>query len=176
MTQAEIAAYVQQHLQEKGITVVLSGGALVAIYTAGKYVSRDVDLVNVHSVDRRKIKAAMDEIGFHENARYFQHPQSRHIVEFPPGPLAIDDQPLRKLALIHLATGTLRVISPTDCVRDRLAAYYFWDDQPGLQQAVLVTRHKRVNLTAIRQWSARLHMLPKFEIFRQMCLAGRRGA
>jgi hypothetical protein len=46
MTQAELGAYVQSHLGAKGIDVVLSGGAVVAIYTSGKYVSRDLDFVN----------------------------------------------------------------------------------------------------------------------------------
>jgi hypothetical protein len=109
----------------------------------------------------------MEEIGFREIARSFHHPQSKHIVEFPPGPLAIDDQPVRGVAKIKFATGTLIVISATDCVRDRLAAYYFWDDQPGLKQAVLVATHKRVDMARIRRWSAKLDMLPKFETFRQ---------
>lgn len=45
MTQAELAAYVQSHLQTKGISVILSGGAPVAIYSENKYVSADIDLV-----------------------------------------------------------------------------------------------------------------------------------
>lgn len=174
MTQAELAAYVQQHLSERGFTVVLSGGAAAALYTGDKYVSEDIDLVNVYSVDRRRIKAAMEEIGFRETARYFHHTQSRHLVEFPPGPLAIGDQPVRHVVKIRLATGTLTVISPTDCVMDRLAAYYFWDDQPGLEQALWVAKLKRVDMTGIRQWSAKLDMLPKFEIFRQRRSARKR--
>ena len=66
MTRAELAAYVQSHLQAKGITVILSGGASVAISTSNKYVSADVDLVDVYSVERNRIMAAMEEIGFHE--------------------------------------------------------------------------------------------------------------
>lgn len=46
MTQSEIGAFVQSYLREKGITVVLSGGALVSIYSSNKYVSRDLDMVN----------------------------------------------------------------------------------------------------------------------------------
>jgi hypothetical protein len=53
MTQAELAAYVQSHLRTKGINVVLSGGAAVAIYTTNKYVSVDIDLVDI-SYDSRK--------------------------------------------------------------------------------------------------------------------------
>ena len=88
MTQAELAATVQVHLLKKGITVVLSGGAAVAIYTDNKYVSADIDLVDVDFTDRKKIKAAMEEIGFSEKHRYFVHPDAKQMVEFPPGPLS----------------------------------------------------------------------------------------
>ncbi len=174
MTQAEVAAFVESHLRRKGIDVVLSGGAAVAIYSANLYVSRDIDLVNVNLVDRKRIKAAMEEIGFREVARYFHHPRSRHIVEFPVGPLAIDDLPVQNIASIRLSTGTLRIISAADCVKDRLAAYYYWGDQASLQQAVLVAQKKRVRLAEIRRWSARIDKMPAFEIFRRKAAARRK--
>jgi len=124
MTQAEAGAFVQSHLREKGILVVLSDGASVAIYTNGKYVSQDLDLINVYSVNRRAIRQAMNEIGFNEDGRYFKHPNSQFIVEFPPGPLTVGEEPVKQVDEIRLATGILRIISPTDCVKDRLAAYY----------------------------------------------------
>jgi hypothetical protein len=46
MTQGELGAFIQSQLREKGIEVVLSGGAAVAIYTNNKYVSKDLDLIN----------------------------------------------------------------------------------------------------------------------------------
>ena len=176
MTQAEVAAYVQNHLKRRGITVVLSGGAAVAIYSLNKYVSRDIDLVNSYAVERKRIRAAMEEIGFREIAKYFHHPQTSHIVEFPTGPLAIDDEPVEQLATIRLATGNLRLITATDCVRDRLAAYYFWDDRSSLEQAVLVACQKRVSMTEIRKWSTKLGMLPKFESFRRRVAGSRRAS
>jgi hypothetical protein len=36
MTLAGLGAYIKSHLREKGIDVVLSGGAIVAIYASGK--------------------------------------------------------------------------------------------------------------------------------------------
>ncbi len=167
MTQAELAAYVQGSLLKSGITVVLSGGAAVSIYTRNRYVSRDVDLVNVYSVDRKKIRQAMQALGFKEQHRYFVHPQSRHIVEFPPGPLAIADEEIRGVSRIHYATGTLRVISPTECVKDRLAAFYFWSDQQSLVQAVMVARSRRVNLREIRRWSRAEGMEQKYREFHE---------
>jgi len=145
--------------------VVLSGGAAVSIYTLNKYVSRDIDLVNVYAVERKKIRAAMHEIGFQERNRYFIHPESNHIVEFPPGPLAVDSQSVTRISKVKYSTGTLRVISPTDCVKDRLAAYYFWNDGQSLSQAVLVARNRRVNMGELRRWSRASDMMDKHAIF-----------
>jgi len=34
----------------------------------------------------------------------------------------------------------LRILTPTDCVRDRLAHFYFWNDYTALQAAVGVAQ------------------------------------
>ena len=47
----------------------------------------------------------------------------------------------------------LRIISPTDCVKDRLAGYYFWSDLQCLEQAALVANVKDIDLTEVEQWS-----------------------
>ncbi len=47
MSQSEVGAYVVTHLQKAGIKVVLSGGAAVSIYSKRKYVSKDLDLVDM---------------------------------------------------------------------------------------------------------------------------------
>jgi hypothetical protein len=122
MTQPELGAFVQSHLRDRGISLVLSGGAAVSIYSSGRYVSLDLDMVNVYSARFSLIQTAMQEIGFEERARYFMHPNSQFFVELPPGPLTIGDEPVRQINDIELPTGTLRVISPTDCVKDRPAA------------------------------------------------------
>ncbi|MGA2820831.1 MAG: hypothetical protein ABSF61_09280 [Anaerolineales bacterium] len=86
MTQAEVGAFVQTHLRRKGIEVVLSGGASVSIYTIGKYVSQDLDLVNVYSTKRLAIHSAMTEIGFQEEGRHFtsRHAAHRRVPSRPP--------------------------------------------------------------------------------------------
>ena len=47
MSQAELAAYIQDSLQEEGINVVLSGGSAAAFYSSNKYVSKDLDRKSV---------------------------------------------------------------------------------------------------------------------------------
>ena len=97
MNEAELSAYIQSHLMRAGINVVLSGGSAVTIYSENKYVSKDLDLVNVYATNRKKIKEEMAELGFQEEARYYTHPETKLFIEFPAGPLAIGEEPVREI-------------------------------------------------------------------------------
>lgn len=165
MKQAELAAYVQSYLRRQGIEVTLSGGAAVSIYTVNRYVSADVDLVENSYVDRHQLTKAMAEIGFREKNRYFAHPDTLHIIEFPAGPLSVGGEPVWRIKQIKLTTGILRVISSTDCVKDRLAGYYYWADQQSLAQAVLVSIHNRINISEVERWSKAEGKPQGFKIF-----------
>jgi hypothetical protein len=57
----------------------------------------------------------------------------------------------------------LRVISPTDCVKDRLAAYYHWGDRQCLTQAELVAKEHPVDLNELKRWSVVEEKLDEFE-------------
>ncbi|MBC7876756.1 MAG: hypothetical protein H7Y59_06245 [Anaerolineales bacterium] len=168
MTQLEIGAFICTHLKKRGIEVVLSGGALTSLYSNNKYVSKDLDLIDVYSVSRRKLISAMQEIGFAEKNRYFLHPESEYIVEFPPGPLTVGDEPIKKTYQVEFSTGSLAVISPTDCVKDRLAAYYHWGDEPSLSQAILVAKARNVDIEDIRKWSYKEGKTKEFQAIKNM--------
>ena len=131
----------------------MSGGACVSIYSDNRYVSKDLDLINTRLVPRKKIRNALQEIGFSESGRYFIHPDTEFFVEFPSGPLSVGSEPVTKIDEYELETGLLRIISPTDCVKDRLAGYYFWSDLQCLEQAALVANVKDIDLTEVEQWS-----------------------
>ena len=163
MTQGEFGAFIQSQLREKGIEVILSGGAAVAIYSNNLYVSKDLDLINIYGVNRRKIRDVMIATSFYEEGRYFRHPDSQFFVEFPPGPLAIGQESVKQTVEKKFSTGTLKVISPTDCVKDRLAAYYHWGDQQSLLQAALVAQRNTINVDEIRRWSLTEGKLEEFE-------------
>lgn len=62
-------------------------------------------------------------------------------------------EPVAVIESIPIATGTLRILSATDCVKDRLAAFYHWGDRQCLHQAILVSQEIAVNLTEIERWS-----------------------
>ena len=161
----ELGAFVCSHLRVSNIRVVLTGGACASIYTDNEYQSLDLDFIEEVPVTRRKLKEALAEIGFKEKKRYFIHPDTEFFLEFPGGPLAVGEEPVKKVVDIEFPTGTLRLISPTDCVKDRLATFYYWDDRQSLEQALLVTRNQDVDLLQIRRWSEGEGNLEKFERF-----------
>lgn len=153
MTRLELAAFVGAEFSRRGINVVLSGGSCVSIYSREKYVSMDLDFVNAGFTKRARIEEAMATLGFRESNRFFQHPDTRFIIEFPPGPLAVGEQPVKEIDEIEAATGKVRLLSPTDCIKDRLAWYYHGNDQECLQQAILVAAAKPIDLVEIERWS-----------------------
>ncbi len=85
MSQAELAAYVQDRLFKEGIKVVLSGGSAVSFYSSDQYVSKDLDLINTNFSKRRDIKTIMEEFGFKEKGRYFINSDTKFFIEFPEG-------------------------------------------------------------------------------------------
>ena len=167
MTQVELAAYVQTHLASEGIQVVLSGGSAVSYYVGDLYVSKDIDLIAEFAPKKAALKHAMAAIGFENEARYYTHPQSNHIIEILPGPISVGDQPVTETREIELATGTLRILTPTDAVKDRLAAYFYWNDAQALQQALWIGNLNRIDLTEIERWAQREKKTDKFTEFRQ---------
>ena len=167
MTLGELAAHVCSHLDRRGICVVLSGGGCVAVYASESYSSMDLDFIDRLHTTRRQLKTALAEIGFHEKNRYFVHPDTQFFLEFPSGPLAVGNEPVAAVEELHLATGTLRLLSPTDCVKNRLAAFYHWNDRQCLQQAVWVAQKRDVEWNEVERWSRQEKEIEKFQVFRK---------
>jgi hypothetical protein len=153
MSLGELAAFICSHLRMHGIEVILSGGSCVTIYSGNKYVSLDLDFIDNRFTKRRKLKEALAEIGFFEERRYFKHPDIDIIIEFPAGPLAIGDEPVKQVFTLRFETGELQLLSPTDCIKDRLAAYFHWQDRQCLEQAALVAQENEIDLQEVERWA-----------------------
>jgi len=162
MSLGELAAFIQSHLKESGIDVILSGGACVTIYSQNKYRSYDLDFIERSSYNRKVIKCCLEKIGFYEENRYFVHKDTDYFIEFPTGPLSIGSEQVNELNTIQFETGKLILLSPTECIKDRLAAYYFWNDLQSLHQAVLVAKNNEINISEIERWSQKEGMESKF--------------
>jgi hypothetical protein len=168
MSFGELAAFVSTHLRINGIACVLSGGGCVSIYTANRYHSFDLDFIENVSSDRKEIRKIMGEIGFLEKNRYFKHPGNDYLIEFPQGPLSVGGQTIQKTVTLSFSTGKLILLSPTDCIKDRLAAYYHWNDKQCLEQARMVSESRRINIEEIKRWSIAENRLEDFKKIREM--------
>lgn len=168
MTIGELAAYIAEHLQKSGINVVLTGGSCVSIYTNNRYQSYDLDFIEKEYAGRKKISTVLIKLGFQEKNRYFTHPNTKYFVEFPAGPLAIGDEPVRNVARLDFPTGTLLLLSPTDCVKDRLSHYYHWKDRQCLEQAIMVAEASRIDMQEIERWSRHEGMAEEFRKIRNL--------
>lgn len=164
-TLLELACLVSEALREAGISAFLSGGAVVTFYTENRYQSFDLDFVS-HG-DFKRISEVMAGLGFsREKSRHFIHPESGFFVEFPGTAATVGDEPIREFEEIRTKSGTLKLLTPTYCVMDRLSAYYHWNDEQSLEQAILVARSKPIQLKRIEEWSQRERMRSKFGVFR----------
>ena len=81
-------------------------------------------------------------MGFQKEGRYFTHPQTEMYVEFPTGPIAIGDQvPVKPERKLKVKNTTITMFSPTQCVMDRLSAWFHWNDRRNLIQEYLKLSH-----------------------------------
>jgi hypothetical protein len=163
MSLGELAAFVCTHLRKYGIQCVMTGGACVSIYTENRYQSYDIDFIENVSSKRKTIIDALEHIGFYEENKYFRHPETVFFIEFPSGPLAIGNEPVKEPHKMTYPTGLLWLLSPTDCVKDRLAAYYHCGDKQCLEQAVMIAEDQDIDIDEIKRWSAQENMIDKFE-------------
>lgn len=162
----DVAARVSQALTDAGITAVLTGGGAVSIYSANRYLSRDIDFVTAAS--RRELSAVMAELGFQRGpGRHFEHPATPLVVEFVAWPVTVGEEVVRRWSRIRTPSGVLQVLTPTQCVKDRLAAFYHWRDTQGLEQALLVATEKRVAMGELARWSVAEGHSEDFEEFRR---------
>jgi len=165
MSLAALAARICDHCRKEGIDVVLSGGACVSIYTRNRNISYDLDFVLSTAVSRKRLNAVMEPLGYVEDGRHFRHPETPFLVEFLLPPLSVGAEPVREIREIKRGSSILRLLSPTDCVKDRLAAFYHWNDRQSLDQAVLVSRGADVDMDEVRRWSRREGMTSRFRQF-----------
>lgn len=159
-----LGAIVCQALTDAGIDSFLSGGAVVSIYSRNRYESYDLDFVSFG--DRRKIKNVMESLGFHQDrSRLFRHPGSIYMVEFPGTAVQVGEGPIKEFEQRVVDGNTLRLLTPTDCIKDRLAAYIHWKDHQSLEQAVLVALDQSFDSARVETFCHQEGSLNAFEEF-----------
>jgi len=164
----KLAAIISEYLQKNDIEVVLVGGACVSLYSNNKYTSYDIDLITDSPI--KKIIPVLEQLGFkNKGSRLFENPQCKFLIDFPAPPISIGDEPLLKFNYLNTRFGMICLLTPTDCVKDRLAAYFFWNDLQSLDQAVMVAKRNKIYLPEIKRWSEKQGELEKYNVFAKKC-------
>lgn len=164
MSRKAFAAKIVKQLKSHNISCVLVGGACLSIYTDNRHESLDLDFISPHSID--SIEAALAEVGFEREGRYFRHSSAKFYVEFPTGPVAIGHKvPVKPEGKFRVDGTVVNMLSPTQCVMDRLAAWFHWNDRRSLIHALWVCEKQPVNLSKIKAWALKENEREKFETF-----------
>lgn len=164
-TLEELAAVICMAMQERGVQAVLVGGAVVSIWSNNAYQSRDLDFIT--TATHKVTNEVMARLGFRKGrGRHYTHAKTAWFVEFPTGPLAIGEERITRWARRKSSAGTIQLLGPTECVMDRLAAYFHWKDSQALEQAVLVAKVQPINRRRIAAWAAREGAAERYEDFR----------
>lgn len=149
----ELWKYVATHLKKNGIDTILVGGAVVSIYSEGAYESGDLDFV-LTNMFVKNLPEVMDMIGFHkQGGRHYIHPDCKQLyVEFPSSFLEIGNECEFTPDEIECEGVKIKILSPTDSVKDRLASYIHFKVRDCLDQAVLIGKKHPVKLEAVKKW------------------------
>jgi len=166
MSVVDLAALVCQCLADHGIEAVLTGGSVVTIYSENEYQSNDLDFIS--TARQKHIASAMTTLGFTQaKGRHFEHPDTNLFVEFPAPPLSIGNEPVTHTAEQQRGGNVLKLLTPTQCVMDRLVAFFHWNDSQARRQALMVARRHPIDWAQVELWSKGEGCIEKYREFRK---------
>jgi len=155
-TPEETASIVYEILKSNGIDVVLTDGSCMEIYTHSNYSSYDLDFIANPSIKSEQVRNAMIEAGFEKTKdRYFKHPDNDYYVEFPTGPVSLGNEEPKVHNELKTHLGSLKLLTPTNCVKDRLCAYLYHDGEECFSQAIAVAHKNEIDKENLLNWAAK---------------------
>ncbi len=161
----ELAAMIYQQLKKDGIDAILVGGSCVTIYSSNKYISQDLDYAS--HADTIEIKNSLAKLGFVKKGKYFVHPDCEFLIDFVASSVAIGEEIIRDFNKMKTRHGDFKLLMVEDCVKDRLASFFYWNDRQSLEQAVTVCLDHKINMKNIHNWAKRENHEKKFLQFEE---------
>lgn len=159
----DLACFVYELLKSNGIDAVLVGGACVSIYSQNRYQSYDLDFATYEEL--KNIEKVLNKIGFKRMGRCFSRYDCPFVIDFVNPPIAIGNESVRHFETLNTTSGTLKLLTPTDCVKDRLASFFHWNDQQALEQAILVAKDYPIEINDVKNWAKAEGHQVKFDLF-----------
>lgn len=142
-------------LDRRGIRAVLCGGSAATIYAPEAYQSRDVDFIASFWGREEQRDDALLELGYRNDGRVYVCDDQLVTLDFPNDELLLGDELLTETNTLHRDDWILTLLTPFDCVRDRLSWHFFYQrkDLSALSAAVAVTLNQGVDANAVRLWA-----------------------
>lgn len=163
----DLAFIVGDALDRAGIEAVLSGGGAATVYAPDAYQSVDLDFIIGYYTQLSGVPATpLTDLGFELRGHAYAHPLVPFLIEFPPGPVMVGGEDADWHTLVENGRK-LNILTPTDCVRDRLAWFLFNDDYAGLDQALMVARRHPIDLQVVEAWCSREGVSEKYRRFQK---------
>ncbi len=141
--------------------------------------SRDADFILENDDSLDDVGFALATVGYKREgkSRIFVHQDSEFTIDFPKGPLAVGGDYVTETSVLERRDMKLRILTRLDCIRDRLAHFYHWNDYTALNAAVAVAAHhlSDADVVVLRSWTVREShdLLIKFEEFQRRLKAVR---
>lgn len=154
-------------LDRVGTVAVLTGGSAAAVHAPRVIHSNDLDFVLTINAKGPGPTRALAALGYRLTGQHYTHGENPLHLEFPPGPLAIGSVLVERWDTLTEGDLKLHVLSPTDSCRDRLAAFYHYNDRSTLLAAVQIcsANPKAIHLDLVRRWSREEGFLERYEEF-----------
>lgn len=160
-----VATIICVHLTDMGFDPVLTGKACAAIHAGSDVDAKSLEFViSEYVVDR--VESVMASLGFKCLVhRTFGGKGSKFEVSFLPPPVAVGDAVVENIYRLKGAKGELKMLNPTDCIRQRLSMYYRFGSESAFLDALAVARKHKVDMEFIARWSDWEWAGDKFETF-----------
>jgi hypothetical protein len=101
----------------------------------------------------KPIEKALAKLGFKRTGRQFSHEQCPYLIDFVNPPISVGHEAIHQFSTLKTSAGSLKLLSPTDCVKDRLASFFHWNDEQALEQAWMVAENHTVDLKDLKRWA-----------------------
>lgn len=133
-----------------------------------------MDLDYVSYAEFEKIRESLKKIGFLERQGHFQHPKCPFLIDFVTQPVAVGNELIKKFEEMTTQYGVFKLLTATDCVKDRLASFYYWGDRQTLDQAIKVCLDNKIDIKAIHKWSKNEGFENKFLLIKEKFKQGKK--
>jgi hypothetical protein len=150
---SQVAAIVSGYMDEQGYEPVLTGKSCAAIYAGTSIHPKTLDFI-VRDFTIDEVAETMAGVGFLDSGhRTFSNKHCPYEVLLSTHPVVVGDDVVSDVKIMRTAKGSLKLLTPTDCVRQRLSMFYRWNDRGALEDALKVAQKHEIDLDIVRRWS-----------------------